>query len=152
MATFKTLSETEVLVAFPAAPSAIIEDITLCDLIRLILHFMHCAQTVKNDNHALNYLYMACPDIFWANYSGDAYPATPAHPGHFPTFHTHATISDIANGRAAWEWQLKSHMDPGKMDRALVHCFLFLLPPDKKKECENRKLDNPNGSYIQCLA
>ena len=152
MSTFKTIIEAEVLVAFPAAPSAITGDMTLRDLIRLILHLMHCSQAVKNDNHALNYLYLACPDTFWANYSADAYPTTPAHPGNFPTFHTHATTADIANGRAAWEWQLKSHTDPGTMDRALVHRFLSLLPPDKKKEYENRKLSNPNESYIQCLA
>ena len=152
MSTFKTISEAEVLVAFPVAPSAIIGDMTLHDIIRRILHIMHCAKAVKNDNHALNYLYLASPDTFWANYSGDAYPATPAHPGHFPTFHTHTTTADIANGRAAWEWQLKSHTDPSTMDGALVHRFLSLLPPGKKKEYEKRKLSNPNESYIQCLA
>ena len=78
---FKTMSEAEVLVAFPAAPSAIIGDMTLHDIIRLILHLMYCAQAVKNDNHALNYLYLAYPDTFWANYSADAYPTTSAHPG-----------------------------------------------------------------------
>ena len=152
MSTFKTISEAEVLLAFPAAPAAITGDMTLRDLIRLILHLMHCSQAVKNDNHVLNYLYLACPDTFWANYSADAYPTTPAHPGNFPTFHAHATTADIANGRAAWEWQLKAHTDPGTMDRALVHRFLSLLPPDKKKEYENRKLSNPNEAYIQCLA
>ena len=83
MSTFKTIIEAEVLVAFPAAPSAITGDMTLRDLIRLILHLMHCSQAVKNDNHVLNYLYLACPDTFWANYSADAYPTTPAHPGNF---------------------------------------------------------------------
>ena len=95
MSTFKTISEAEVLVAFPAAPSAIIGDMTLRNLIRLIrliLHLMHCVQAVKNDNHALNYLYLACPDTFWANYSGDPYPATPAHPGNLPTFHFHIRV------------------------------------------------------------
>jgi len=103
MSTFKTISEAEILAAFTAAPSAIIGDMTLRDLICLILHIMHCAQAVQNDNHALNYLYLACPDTFWANYSGDAYTMTPAHPGNFPTFHTPTTTADIANGRAAWE-------------------------------------------------
>ena len=54
--------------------------------IRLILHLIHCAQAVKNDNHALNYLYLACPDTFWANYSGNPYPTTPTHPSNCPTF------------------------------------------------------------------
>jgi len=149
MSTFKTISEAEVLAAFPAAPSAIIGDMTLRDLIRLILHLIHCVQAVKNDTHALNYLYLACPDTFWANYSGDAYPATPAHPGHFPTFHTHATTSDIANGRAAWEWQLKSHTDPGTMDRALVHRFYPSSPETKRKSMRignSVTLMNPTSS------
>ena len=67
MSTFKTISEAKILAAFPAAPPAIIGDMTLHDFIRLILHLMHCAQAFKNDNHALNYLYLACPDTFWAN-------------------------------------------------------------------------------------
>jgi len=113
---------------------------------------MHYAQTVKNDNHTLNYLYIACPDTFWANYSQDPYPTTPAHPGNFPTFHTHVTTADIANDRTACEWHLKSHKDRGTMDTALVHRFLSLLPSDKKKEYENKKLSsNPNESYIQCI-
>ena len=64
MPTFKTISEAEILAAFPAAPSAIIEDMTLHDFIQLILQLMHYAQAVKNDNHALNYLYLTCPDTF----------------------------------------------------------------------------------------
>ena len=63
MSTFKTISEAEILAAFPAAPSAIIGDMTLRDIIHLIPHLMHCAQAVKNDNHALNYLYLACTAI-----------------------------------------------------------------------------------------
>ena len=79
MSTFKTISEAEILAAYPVAPSAIFGDMTLRDLIRLILHLMYCAQAVKNDNHALNYLCLACPDTFWANYSGDPYPAIRLH-------------------------------------------------------------------------
>ena len=45
MSTFKTIIEAEVLVAFPAAPAAITGDMTLRDLIRLILHLMHSFST-----------------------------------------------------------------------------------------------------------
>ena len=78
---------------------------TLRDLIRLILHIMHCAQAVKNNNHALNYLYLACPDTFWTQRSNSPELLTKEHfrcnvlKPDLSTYHGHIDlINDVHRG------------------------------------------------------
>ena len=92
----------------------------------------------------------ACPETYWANYSQDPYPATPDHPGHFPTFLPNASMVDIANHKAAWEWANEMNNDPVTMNQALVQRFLYLLSPTITKEYINWRKRNPNETYTAC--
>lgn len=150
MASFKPITESEVIAALPDAIEPI-KDMNLREMIRAIMHMMHCAQAVQYEGHQLSFLYLACPASFWPNYSQDQYPVTPPHPGPFPTFPANATTGEIANLKSAWEWNMKLHKDPMVMDRCLINRFLSLVPVDKKKEYTDRRVGHLNETYLDCL-
>ena len=148
---FKLLTKSEILEAFPAPEQPITGEMNLRELIRIIVHMMKCAQAVQYEGQPLAFLYLACPENIWPNYSQDPYPQTPGHPGNFPQFAQNATAAEIANQRALWEWQNKQHRDPDTMNQALVHRFLSLLPLVDKMEYEERRLSHPNEPYLDCV-
>ena len=148
----KLLTQSDILAAFPPAPVPIVGEMTLREIIRIWVHMMACAQTQKwAPDPTLNFLYLACPETLWGNYSNDAYPQTPPHPGQVLHYPAGSSTAECANLKAIYEWHMKNHMDPQEMDTSLVTHFLTLIPLHNKTEYQTRKLSNPNESFLQCV-
>ena len=118
-------SKADMFSVFPDPPQAIIGEVNVNELFRLMRHMIPCAQSHETpSNNGLNLLHKALPEAVYRDYLPDPinqiYPPPLQNPGSSPVFVVGADPAALANARLQWELANKLYRDERTMDSVLI--------------------------------
>ncbi len=155
MSTYKPLTKTEMLAAFPDSPASIAGEPMMKELIRVLRHLIDASQSHQSEeNNGLNLLHICLPEDLYRAFITDpaaqAYPQRAQDPGQGPTYTPNQDAAVWANKKLAWERQKQIYAEEKNMDAALLDRFLQLISKDYKDNFNLIKNRNPNMSFMDC--
>ena len=149
-------SKADMFSVFPDPPQAIIGEVNVNELFRLMRHMIPCAQSHETpSNNGLNLLHKALPEAVYRDYLPDPinqiYPPPLQNPGSSPVFVVGADPAALANARLQWELANKLYRDERTMDSALIDRWVSLFPEQYQGPFQNERTRNPNMTFLQCV-
>ena len=124
-------SKESMIVGFPTPIHSIIGDPSLHGLLQLFRHLIKCAQRHYTSYIILDWLFIVVPSNLWHMHHAKAgFLAIPPHPGDNPSYDNSEGLADNTTIHKMWQHAMKNWMECANMNKALVKCFLSLIPTE----------------------